>query len=437
MGTDPFLIDTDFDTGADAAGLCEFIDASPSPFHACVTVAARLTAAGFTEIVETDPWPREPGRYLLRRAGSLVAWVSAGDDPTRPFRVIGAHTDSPNLRIKQHPDAERAGWQMVGLEPYGGALVATWLDRDLGVSGRLAVRTDAGVEHRLVRIDDPVLRVPQLAIHLAEERGQFKLDPQRHLDAVWGLGAAPESFVGHLAAQAGVAESAVLGWEVMTHDLTPSAVTGVSGELVSAPRLDNLATCYAGLEAFLSAADRAAAGETTADPVLVLFDHEEVGSMSERGAFSDLLTSTLERTVLARDGDREDYLRALAGSLTVSGDMAHATHPNHAERHEPAHRIVAGGGPVLKVNQNLRYASDATGAAAYAAACDKAGVPLQRYVHRADLPCGSTIGPIAASRTGIVTVDVGAPQLAMHSARELMAAADVPMYAASLAAVLV
>ncbi len=179
-----------------------------------------------------------------------------------------------------------------------------------------------------------------------------------------------------------------------------------------------------------------AADGAAADPVLVLFDHEEVGSMSERGAFSDLLSTVLERIVLTRGGDRADYLRAVAGSLCVSGDMAHATHPNYADRHEPRHTIRAGGGPVLKVNQNLRYASDATGAAEFALACGRAGVPLQRYVHRADLPCGSTIGPITASRTGITTVDVGAPQLAMHSARELMAAADVPAYAASLAAFL-
>ncbi|QDQ96855.1 M18 family aminopeptidase [Tomitella fengzijianii] len=433
-------------TSADAAGLCEFIDASPSPFHACETAAARLRAAGFRELDETDSWPEEPGGYFLIRGGSLIAWRSRGHRtetfvPTayaaRPFRIIGAHTDSPNLRVKQHPEIDSAGWRMVGLEPYGGAWLNSWLDRDLGVSGRLAVSAGRGVEHRLVRVDQPVLRVPQLAIHLSEDRKGVQLDPQRHVDAVYGLGSwadGPEGgFLGMLADRAGVPAQSVLGWELMTHDLAPSALTGADGELVSAPRLDNQATCYAGLSALL---DAAAEEQDAADPVLVLFDHEEVGSMSARGAFSDLLGTVLERVVLARGGGRDDYLRALAGSLCVSGDMAHATHPNYAERHEPRHTILAGGGPVLKVNQNLRYASDATGAAEFALACERAGVPLQRYVHRADLPCGSTIGPITASRTGITTVDVGAPQLAMHSARELMAASDVAAYAAALAAFL-
>jgi aspartyl aminopeptidase len=171
-------------------------------------------------------------------------------------------------------------------------------------------------------------------------------------------------------------------------------------------------------------------------PVLILFDHEEVGSMSERGAFSDLLGTVLERIVLSAGGSREHYLRALAGSVLASGDMAHATHPNHADRHEPNHQIHPNAGPVLKVNVNLRYATSATGSGVFALACEQAAVPLQRYVHRADLPCGSTIGPIASARTGLTTVDVGAPQLAMHSARETMGAADPGMYASALAAFL-
>lgn len=419
-------------TAASAEGLCAFIDASPSPFHACETAAAHLRDNGFSELTETQEWPTAAGRYFLIRGGSLIAWATEATPATRPFRIIGAHTDSPNLRVKQHPDLNSADWQMVGLEPYGGAWLNSWLDRDLGISGRLAVRAGERIEHRLVRVDKPILRVPQLAIHLSEERKGVELNPQRHLNAIWGLGRAPKQFLGYLADEAEVEPDAVLGWELMTHDLAPSAVVGLGADLVSAPRLDNLATCYAGLQALLSALDR----QTEADPVLVLFDHEEVGSMSARGAFSDLLNTVLERVVLGRGGGRDEYLRALAGSMCASGDMAHATHPNYPDRHEPAHTIRVGGGPVLKVNQNLRYASDATGAAEFALACDRAGVPMQRYVHRADLPCGSTIGPITASRTGITTVDVGAPQLAMHSARELMGSADVPMYADALAAFL-
>jgi aspartyl aminopeptidase len=424
-------------TTATASGLCAFVDASPSPFHVVRTVAAELTARGFTALPENRPWSdavpdARTGRHFVVRGGSLVAWAATGTDPAGPFRVVGAHTDSPNLRVKQHPDLAVAGWQLVGLEPYGGAWLNSWLDRELGISGRLTVRAGDTVREQLVRLDEPLLRVPQLAIHLSEDRRGVSLDPQRHVNAVWGVGGEPQSFLAYVAGQAGIAADAVLGWELMTHDLEPSRLVGRDRDLVSAPRLDNQGTCYAGLHAFLAAADRPGA----ATPVLAMFDHEEVGSQSDRGAQSDLLPAVLERIVLARGGGRSEYLAALAGSIVASGDMAHATHPNYPDRHEPSHRIEVNGGPVLKVNQNLRYATDAVGAGAFALACAQAGVPLQRYVHRADLPCGSTIGPMTAARTGIPTVDVGAPQLAMHSARELMGAADVPCYAAALAAFL-
>lgn len=424
-------------TRADARGLCNFVDLSPSPFHVCATVAAALTEAGFVELHEQQAWPSEPGRFFLVRGGSLIAWSTEGvaDDPAAPFRIVGGHTDSPNLRVKQHPDLTSAGWRMVGLEPYGGAWLNSWLDRDLGISGRFTVRAGETTEDVLVRVDAPVLRVPQLAIHLSEDRKGVQLDPQRHVNAVWGVGTEPRSFIAWVAEQHGIDPGAVLGWELMTHDLAPSAVVGPGRDLVSAPRLDNQGTCYAGLHALLDAAEHVAAHGGPM-PLLALFDHEEVGSMSDRGAFSELLNTVIERIVLLRGGGREEFLRGRAGSIVASGDMAHATHPNYPERHEPAHRIAVNGGPVLKVNQNLRYASDATGAGAFALACEQAGVPLQRYVHRADLPCGSTIGPITASRTGITTVDVGAPQLAMHSAREFMGADDVASYAQALTAFL-
>ncbi|OSC38976.1 M18 family aminopeptidase [Mycobacterium decipiens] len=427
---------------ATALGLCEFIDASPSPFHVCATVARRLLRAGYLELSETDRWPEEPGRYFTVRAGSLVAWNS--EQPGRaqaPFRIVGAHTDSPNLRVKQNPDRVVAGWQVVALQPYGSVLLNSWLDRDLGISGRLSVRDDQGlngVSHRLVRIDDPILRVPQLAIHLADDRKSLTLDPQRHVNAVWGVGERAASFVDYVAQRAGIPVSDVLAADLMTHDLTPSAVIGaeVNGTagLLSAPRLDNQASCYAGMEALLALdVDSASRGYL---PVLVVFDHEEVGSASDHGAQSNLLTSVLERIVLAAGGSREDFLRRLPASLLASADMAHATHPNYPDRHEPGHLIEANAGPVLKVHPNLRYATDGRTAAAFALACQQAGVPLQHYEHRADLPCGSTIGPLASARTGIPTVDVGAAQLAMHSARELMGAHDVAAYSAALRAFL-
>jgi aspartyl aminopeptidase len=407
--------------GADR--LLRFIDSSPTPFHVVATVAEELTDAGFVRLDERDAWPPGAGGFYVERGGSLVAWRSSGD-PTAGFRIVGGHTDSPNLRLKQHHDVD-GGVGVVSLEPYGGAILRTWFDRDLGVAGRLALR-DGSVQ--LVRIDQPVLRVPHLAIHLDREAKDRDLDPQRHLNAIWTI--EPAEFLPWIAANAGASVDDVLGFELMAFDLQPSARTGARREFVSAPRLDNQVTCFSGLEAFVRAVP------SGTQSVLALFDHEEVGSTSERGAQSDLLATTLERIVEASGGGRGEYHRSIAASWCASGDMAHATHPNYREKHEPLHQISLGGGPVLKVNQNLRYASEARGTAVFAAACEQAGVPLQRYVHRADLPCGSTIGPISAARTGIDTVDVGAPQLAMHSCREFMAADDVDLYSRALSAFL-
>lgn len=413
---------------ATAADLLRFIDQSPSPFHVCATVAAELDSAGFVRVDERDAWPTDSGDHYLIRGGSLIAWsTGSATSPSDGFRIVGGHTDSPNLRVKQHSDLHQLGLNVVALEPYGGALLNSWLDRDLGISGRLSLRDGTD---KLVHLDEPVLRVPQLAIHLSEDRKGVSLDPQRQVNAIWGSGR-HKDFVGWVAQKVGVSGDAVLGFELMTHDTAPSALTGANQEFISAPRLDNQGTCFAGTRAFIAAAPTE--GIRT---VLALFDHEEVGSSSERGAHSDLLATVLERIVIAAGGNRDDFHRAIAGSLHVSGDMAHATHPNYVDRHEPLHRITVDGGPVLKVNQNLRYATDAVGTRAFALACEQAGVPMQRYVHRADLPCGSTIGPISASATGITTVDVGAPQLAMHSAREMMGARDIEMYADALEAFL-
>ncbi|AZG46059.1 M18 family aminopeptidase [Gordonia insulae] len=420
-------------TSATAEDLGVFIDASPSPFHVCATVAAELEGAGYVRLHEGREWSTPPGRNYVVRGGSIIAWDTGDGDA---FRIVGGHTDSPNLRLKQHPGRTSAGIGMVALEPYGGAWLNSWLDRDLGLSGRLAFRSGSAragnttVDHVLVHVTEPVVRVPQLAIHLSEDRKGVSLDPQRQVDAIWSLDPDGPDVLDWVSSYAGIEPTSLLGWELMTHDVAPCRLIGADSELLSAPRLDNQGTCYAGLRALLD-------GEPSVHTrVLALFDHEEVGSGSERGAASDFLSTILERIVLARGGSRADYLQAMAASVCVSGDMAHATHPNYPERHEPSHRIAINGGPVLKVNQNLRYASDAVGEAVFALACDTAGVPMQRYVHRADLPCGSTIGPITAARTGLTTIDVGAPQLAMHSARELMGAADVGMYSAALQAFL-
>jgi aspartyl aminopeptidase len=417
---------------ASALGLCQFIDASPSPFHVCATAADALRAAGYVELQEADAWPSGTaagGRCFTVRAGSLVAWNSTGV-AGRPFRVIAGHTDSPNLRVKQNPDRMVAGWRVVALQPYGGAWLNSWLDLDLGISGRLSVRDGNGIGHHLVCLGERVLRIPQLAIHLADDRKSVTLDPQRHVNGVWGVGDTPRSIVGHVAQAAQVSAHDVVGFDLMVHDLRPSAVWGTADEFVSAPRLDNQATCYAALQALLHAEP------SDHVPVLALFDHEEVGSTSDHGAQSELLITVLERIVLSSGGGREDFLRRVSESMVASGDMAHATHPNYPDRHEPGHWIELNAGPVLKVQPNLRYATDGRTAAVFELACRQAGVGLQRYEHRADLPCGSTIGPLTSARTGIPTVDVGAAQLAMHSARELMGARDVELYSAALQAFL-
>ncbi len=426
-----------FDPDTEAAGLCAYLDAAPSPFHACAEAGARLQAAGFAEVAEVASWPRQPGRYFTVRAGSLVAWSTQyADGAATAFRVVGAHTDSPNLRIKPHPDVLRAGWQLLGVEVYGGPLLNSWLDRDLGLSGRVVVREGAGASERLLTIGDPILRVAQLAVHLDRDVNEagVKLNAQQHLAPIWGVGDEPGDFTAMLAETLGCASSDVLGWDLMTHDLTPSRRIGRDRELIAAPRLDNLATCYAGVRAMETAAQLEAGAPRI--PVLVLFDHEENGSMSERGAFSTLLPAVLERIVLSLGGGREDYLRALAGTVIASGDMAHATHPNYVDRHEPQHQIAVNAGPVLKINNRLRYATDARGTAAFVLACEQADVPVQRFVVRSDIPCGSTVGPITAALTGATTVDFGAAMLSMHSARELCGAQDPAWYGAALTAFL-
>jgi len=430
-----------------ARRLLGFCDASPSPYHACATASALLGEAGFTRLAEDAAWPGEPGRWFVVRGGTLIAWVTAGGhDAHDGFRIVGAHTDSPNLRIKPQPDVVRAGVRQLGVEAYGGVLLTSWMDRDLGLSGRVAVRRNGtGALVRLLRIDRPVCAIPQLAIHLDREVNSsgLKVDAQHHLTPLWGIeppagttpsaGSGTVGFVGFVAHELGVDAADVLAWDLMLHDLTPGAIVGRDDELIGSARLDNLASCWAAIEALTDVAGSAGDGPV---PVVCLFDHEEVGSTSDRGADSSMLPSLLERSVLARGGDRESLHRALARSACLSADMAHATHPNYADRHDPEHRIALNGGPVLKANANVRYATDAPGSALVALAAEQAKVPLQRFAMRSDLPCGSTIGPVTAAKLGITTVDVGMPQLAMHAAREHAGSHDPGRYRALLAAFL-
>ncbi|WP_328914851.1 MULTISPECIES: M18 family aminopeptidase [unclassified Streptomyces] len=415
--------------------LALFVQAGPSPYHAVAAAAARLEKAGFRQVEESERWEGGPGGRYVLRGGAIVAWyVPEGARPETPYRVIGAHTDSPNLRVKPRPDMGSAGWRQVAVEVYGGPLLNSWLDRDLGLAGRLSLRDGSAV---LVNVDRPLLRVAQLAIHL--DRGVtdngLLLDKQRHLQPLWGLGEADDGdLIDFLAAEAGVAAREVVGWDLMTHDVQPPAYLGRDRELFASPRLDNLLSVHACVAALAAVATGPA--PLPYIPVLAAFDHEENGSESDTGAQGPLLGNVLERSVLARGGTSEDRLRALAGSVCVSSDVGHAVHPNYAERHDPTHHPRANGGPILKTNVNQRYATDGAGRGIFAAACERAGVPFQHFVSSNAMPCGTTIGPITAARHGITTVDIGVPILSMHSARELCGADDPFLLANALKAFL-
>ncbi|MFJ9739510.1 M18 family aminopeptidase [Streptomyces sp. NPDC101166] len=414
--------------------LMSFLTASPSPYHAVANAAERLEKAGFRQVAETDAWEGGSGGKYVLRGGAIVAWhVPEGAAPHTPFRIVGAHTDSPNLRVKPLPDAGAHGWRQVAVEIYGGPLLNSWLDRDLGLSGRLTLRDGST---RLVDVSRPLLRVPQLAIHLDRAVNDgLKLDKQRHLQPVWGLGDVREGdLISFLEEESGLSAGEVSGWDLMTHSVEPPAYLGRDEELVAGPRMDNLLSVHAGTAALAAVATGGA--DLPFIPVLAAFDHEENGSQSDTGADGPLLGGVLERSVFARGGSYEDRARAFAGTVCLSSDTGHAVHPNYAERHDPTHHPRVNGGPILKVNVNNRYATDGSGRAVFAAACEKAGVPFQSFVSNNSMPCGTTIGPITAARHGIRTVDIGVAILSMHSARELSGADDPYLLANALTAFL-
>ncbi len=403
---------------AHAQGLLRFIDASPSPFHAVATSLEMLRAADFVETDFGATSHGSPGRHVIARDGALIAWVvPEGATSSTPFRIVGAHTDSPNLRLKPDPDANTFGYRRLGVEVYGGVLLNSWLDRDLGLSGRIAVRGARGVEQVLITVDEPILRVPQLAIHLDREISTtgLLLNKQQHLAPIFGLAGPNSSDIWHIVASAaGVSTDDIIGADLMLHDTQPSALIGIDHEFISAPRLDNQLSCHASLTALSGASNT----ETIA--MVTLFDHEEVGSVSATGA----ATHSLPQLLSSISGDAAGHAQALSDSLFVSADNAHATHPNYPERHEPAHHIALNAGPVLKHNANQRYTTDAMTEGAFRLAAERAGVSTQAFVNRTDMGCGSTIGPTVSASLGMRALDVGCAQLAMHSCRELAGTND-------------
>ncbi|NUR59968.1 MAG: M18 family aminopeptidase [Catenulispora sp.] len=418
--------------------LLTFLAASPTPYHAVRNAAARLDAAGFRQLRQTAGWETAgPGGYYVIRGAALIAWhVPEGAAPHAGFRVLGAHTDSPNLRVKPLPDTGVAGFRQVAVELYGGPLLNSWLDRDLGLAGRLVLR---GGDATLVHVDRALMRVPQLAVHL--DRGVndtgLLLDKQQHLTPVWGLGPFEDGALLEFAAkEAGVAAADVLGWDLMLHDVTPPTYLGRDQEMIAAPRMDNLVSVHAGVQALIAAtAGGGAYGPAAPIPVLAAIDHEETGSESDTGAGGPLLGTVLSRVVHSQlAGSSDDYARALAATVCMSSDMSHAVHPNYPERHEPGHRPRLNAGPALKINVNQRYATDGLGRAIWTDVCERAGIPSQYFVSKNSMPCGTTIGPITAAKLGVTTFDVGITSLSMHSAREL-GGADDPFLLASAATV--
>ena len=413
---------------ATARDLIDFVWSSPSPYHAVESARARLEAAGYAALDErVEPGPVAPGDggYLVR-GGSLIAW-RAGTKPAAEagFRIIVAHTDSPNLRLMPQPVSAREGHVAWHVEPYGGIIAATWADRDLGLSGRVGVRDGAGVKLELVRIDRPIARIPNVAIHLNRQVNSegLKLDFSKHLVPLVGQGSAEELDVKALvAAELDLDPADLLGWDLMFHDLQRPTLGGWNDEYVFAPRMDNQFCCFAALDAIV----QAELGEPTM--VIALFDHEEVGSRSASGADSVMLRYVLDRLLKhATEQAPGGVQRASSHSFCISADMAHGVHPNYADLHDARHRPQLNAGPVIKTNAKQRYTSDAESTALFRQVCQEQEVPVQDFISRPDLACGSTVGPFCASRLGIRTVDVGCSMLSMHSARELAGSADVEL----------
>ncbi|MBW4094511.1 MAG: M18 family aminopeptidase [Acidobacteria bacterium] len=400
--------------------LGSYVAESPSSFHAAHVGAARLSAAGFSQLAESQEWPASAGKYFVVRDGALIAWVlPEGATATTAFNVLGAHTDSPGFKLKPRPTTGAFGWLQAGVEVYGGPLLNSWLDRELTLAGRLV--TNDGATHLCTT--GPLLRFPQLAIHLDRSVNEgLTLDKQRHMNPIWGLGVAADADLLELLAQrAGVAAADVAGYDVLVADTAPGAVFGAAEEFFASGRLDNLSSVHAGLSALISLDSGSSAN---AIPVLAAFDHEEVGSASRSGASGPFLEDVLNRVSDGLGATDSQRRQAIASSFCLSADAGHAIHPNYPERHDPANHPVLNGGPLLKINANQRYATDAVGAAFFARLCAAADVPYQEFVSNNDMPCGSTIGPLTATRMGIRTVDVGVALLSMHSARELCGVQD-------------
>lgn len=406
--------------------LLNFIDESPSPWHAVATVESAIRAFQFARLDETVKWQLQAGGryYVVRDDSSIVLFVLGHTTPSESgFKIVGAHTDSPGFRIRPNAATVSNGIARVGVEIYGGPILATFTDRDLSLAGRISYTDEQGrLSHKLVRIDQSLLRLPNLAIHLnrgVNEDG-LKLHKQNELFLLLAQLTAdqlpPQSyFVALLAQLAEIEAEQILAWDLAVYDTQKGAFWGANQEFYANSQIDNLASCHAGLQALL---DEEVLNSAESTLVCAFFDHEEIGSRSHIGAAGSFLTDVLQRVSIATSSDRDAMSCASANSFLISADMAHAFHPNFASAYEADHSVIVNHGPAIKFNANRRYSSESISTARFIRWCKEADVPYQRYSHRSDLPCGSTIGPIASAKLGIRSVDIGCPMWAMHSIRE-------------------
>jgi aspartyl aminopeptidase len=399
------------------ADLATFVEASPSSHHAVAEGVRRLASAGFAAQQESAEWSSDPGGHYVVRDGALIAWrIPDGSRSLMPYRILGSHTDSTGFTLKPRPDISGYGWQQVGIEIYGAPLLNSWLDRDLGLAGRL-VLTDGTC--RLVRTE-AIMRIPQLAIHLDRSVNEdgLKLDKQLHTAPVWSVGHPGIQVLDHVASTAGCSAVDIDGYDLRVYDTAKPAIFGPHQEFFASSRLDNLSSMHASIVAMINADD----GDVI--QMIAAFDHEELGSASRSGASGPLLADILTRISDGLGATLDQRHRSLAETFCLSADTGHAIHPNYPNRHDPANQPLLNSGPLLKVNANQRYATDGRGIALWRRLCRRAGVHTQEFVSNNAMPCGSTIGPLTATRLGIATIDVGIPTLSMHSARELAGTED-------------
>ena len=411
--------------------LFRFLDESPTCYHAATNAKAALTAAGAVELRESEQWKLEKGTlYVVERGDSALVAFRVPEGPFHGFLMAAAHSDSPTFKVRETAEAASAGNTLrLSVEPYGGGVWRGWLDRPLSVAGRVVVRKGDRLVSRLVNIDRDLLVIPGVAIHMDRSVNKgAELNPAVDLLPLLGCGKEPGAFRKLIAEAAGVREEHLLSTELFLYPRTKAVQTGLNGEFIVSPRLDDLQCVFGCLEGFLAAKPGGSL------PVLAVFNNEEVGSNTRQGADSTFLTDVLEWIAHGCGLDSDAWKAAIANSFMVSADNAHAIHPAHPEYADKGEFPVLGGGIVIKYNANQRYTTDAVSGAVFQAICQEAGVPVQRYSNRADLPGGSTLGNISTAHLSVPTVDIGLPQLAMHSVCETAGAADTDLLVKAMTA---